>query len=110
MLVDFDLTIMSSLVLALANCTVSHLAVNHGLVTMLPHIASLTRAGVTTSAVTTKALALDCEKVKASGSGEMSLTGEMTGAKEVATVGWVVGLGVTSDASCKLCFELFGNV
>lgn len=71
---------------------------------------SLTRAGVTTSAVTTKALALDYEKVKTSGPGNDSFSGLEAGPCEVTTVGWAVGLVVVPDAPMKFCVDLFGNV
>lgn len=106
----FDVTVLTSVVFAVADCTVSHFAVNHGLVTVLPHMTPLTRAGVTTSAVTPKALTLDYEKVCTPGPGNDSLSGLGAGSCEVTTVGWTVGLVVVPDASKKLCVELLGNV
>lgn len=90
-IVNVLISLMSTLVFAVSYCALAHLTVNHGLVTVLPHMTSLTRAGVTTSRVTSKAMTLDCEKVYASGPGDMSL----------CTVG-LLGLGnVLCRGSCS---------
>lgn len=56
-----------SLVLAESNMKKTHLTDNHGLLTVLPHLISLTRTGGTASAVTPKAIALE-ESTKKTGS------------------------------------------
>lgn len=61
---DLEMTLLPSLLLAKSDEKKTHLTENHGLVTILPHLISVTRAGVAATVVTSKAIAVDLIKKK----------------------------------------------